>query len=185
MLRVTGGEYRGFNLFVPPAKNVRPTANRVREALFNILGGGVEGKKFGDFFAGSGIVGIEAISRGAEFCCFIEGCRVCAKTINRNLQKTGLNDRAGLFGMDITKGIAQAAAAGYCLDYIYVDPPYKMRGVEEILEQIIETGLLADNGLIILERHKKKELNAGLNREIIRNRVYGDTVLSFISIAAG
>ncbi len=175
-MRVISGKARGRILKIPPEKISRPTADRVKEALFNILGERVLGSVFLDCFAGSGSIGIEALSRGAKRAHFIENNPVALKVLKDNLEKTGLLSLATIW-----KGkagvILSRRLKGVEFDIIFLDPPYSLNPFP-FLELIETNKLIGAKGIVILEGSRQSpEVDCAFWR-IAENRVYGDTRIS-------
>ncbi len=176
-MRIVGGFGKSIKLRSPGGRMVRPTSDKVREALFNILGNRVDSKLFVDGFAGSGAVGIEAISRGVKKCFFIEKNRWCVNIIKHNLQKTKAANNAEVLHTDIFKGLRKVVETGP-VDFIFLDPPYNSSLVVPVCQAILERELLKKEGILILEHDSKKKIE--MERwEPIDWRKYGNTALSF------
>src|SRR5215468_4607133 len=120
-MRVIAGTAKGRHLKLVPGEGTRPIMDRVKEALFNILGDNIRGSTFLDLYAGTGSVGIEALSRGAEYAAFVENARPASKTIEENLKITGLGDRAEIIRMDVREYLRQKSHNPF--EYVYVAPP--------------------------------------------------------------
>lgn len=181
-MRIISGTARGIKLAVPPGKMVRPTTEMVREALFNIIGVKIDGSVFADMYAGSGSVGIEALSRGAKFCVFVEKNKQCVKIINENLIKSGLAARAGVYCGYVLSALKYMAKEGRVFDFIFQDPPYGMSLSTEIMDYVKENGLLKPGGFFILEHYKKNIVAPGDGWVISSQRNYGDTVLTLLAV---
>lgn len=180
-LRVTGGELRGRRLDVPGG-GVRPTADRVRESLFMVLTPRLGGARVLDLFAGSGALGIEALSRGAASCVFIEANARVAAVLRSNLAALGLEERSGTHVRPAEGWIPEAARAGLRFDLVLLDPPYRAGGVAAILGDL--AGLVAPGGLIAWEHDRRAGiLPPGL--EPVDERRYGDTEVTLLRRAAG
>lgn len=186
-LRVIGGSVRGRRLRVPSEKDVRPTQDRIRESLFSILGDTVEGCVVLDAFAGSGALGIEALSRGAERAVFCDEKLECIRAIQENLKKCELTDRAMVFRTRVPEGlsIVRKALAGPC-DLVFLDPPYGVEGKEQILEELHRFALLKERARIVLE-HSQKDAFACVPAGFVveDERRYGDTLLTFLNYQPG
>ena len=182
-MRVTGGYYRNSMIKSPKGRNVRPTSDRVREALFNILAQKTEGAFFLDLFAGSGTVGIEALSRGAEKCIFIENNNYCVKIINENLNRLNIKEKSILI-----KGDVIATLNGRMTDYqgatdiIYCDPPYNNNCSEGLREAVYSNNLMNKGGLLIIEHSQKTELKEDAFWQIKDKRKYGEVALTFFQL---
>ncbi|HOL17022.1 MAG TPA: 16S rRNA (guanine(966)-N(2))-methyltransferase RsmD [Bacillota bacterium] len=178
-MRVISGTARGMKLKVPPGEAIRPTADRVKEALFNILGARVIGAAVVDLFAGSGALGIEALSRGAACCTFVENKRSHLAVIRHNLQQTGLINRARLLDREATAALQLLGREGGQADLIFLDPPYCSTLISGVLQAVHRLRLLREGGLVVVEfsRHNCNwvSLYPGM-----RLKKYGDTQLAFI-----
>ena len=170
-MRVISGKFKSRRLKSTPPAGLRPTSDKLRETIFNILGPSVEGATFLDGCAGMGAIGIEAISRGAAFVYFIEQSRKACHVIRENLKSLQIDDGFKILEMDLTKGLN---AIDTPCDIAFVDPPYDR-------EDLYETALTRFKGsLLILEHSKRTELPeaaGGLRK--IRSLVQGDAALAF------
>lgn len=180
-MRVIAGIARGRRLKAPAGRRVRPTADRVKEALFNVLGDRVKGSSVLDLYAGAGGLGIEAISRGAAKVVMVESSPAALGAITANLETTGFSERAR-----VIRGRAEAAVCSVLVkessfDLIFMDPPYRISGdeLERIFDSLIKRGLVTSRSLLILESSSRKSPQdfAGFVMESLR--VYGDTSLIF------
>ncbi len=178
-MRVISGAARGMKLKVPRGEAVRPTADRVKEALFNILGARVIGAAVVDLFAGSGALGIEALSRGAAHCTFVENKRSHLAVIRHNLQQTGLIDRARLLGRDAASALQLLGREGEQADLIFLDPPYSSTLIPGVLQAVHRLRLLRGSGLVVVEFSRHNSSWVALYPGV-RLKKYGDTLLSFI-----
>lgn len=179
-MRVIAGSAKKTKLKMPGGGKVRPTADRVKESLFNILGPRVTGARVLDLFAGSGALGIEALSRGARHCVFVERDRRVAATLRENLERTKLVSKSSIITQDIGRALRILFKKNSGFDIIFVDPPY----IEELelaaLEKIHDLNLINSGGLVVVESYKKRFLPdqiSSLEKE--RTEKYGDTVLNF------
>lgn len=162
---------------------VRPLTDQARAALFNILAAKIAGSSFLDLFAGTGAVGIEALSRGAATAIFVERGREAVTLIRQNLELTGFTDRAEVFAMDVPRAVKLLAGQGAGFDLIYLGAPYDDPVLAESLELISRSGLLAAGGLLIAEYRRQQvmaESFGALAR--VREARYGETVLGFYRI---
>ncbi|NLA12274.1 MAG: 16S rRNA (guanine(966)-N(2))-methyltransferase RsmD, partial [Firmicutes bacterium] len=150
-MRVIAGTAGGIKLKTPRGGAVRPTSGLVKEALFNILGPRLVGAVFWDLFAGSGAIGIEALSRGAAAALFVEQERAHLSYIEENLSRTKLAARARLIRRDVMLALPQLAREKEQADLIFTDPPYQETTVPELLEAADRYRLLRPGGLIVLE----------------------------------
>ena len=174
-MRVVAGRHRGRRLRTPPGQGTRPTADRVREALFSILGD-VSGQRVLDIFAGSGALGIEALSRGAGHVTFVERDHRAADMIRANLE--GLDEDADVVVRDALAWL-RGAPAGTAYDLILLDPPYDSAGrLAEPLSRDLP-GVTAADGLIVSESDRREPLT--LDFPLVDERIYGDTRIAIHS----
>jgi len=179
-MRIVAGKNKGKRLKAPKDLSVRPTSEKVREALFDILGISVEETCFLDLFAGTGAVGIEALSRGAKKVIFVEKEQKCIKIIKDNLEKTENNQNAVVYKIDFIYGLKLLARKKYLLDYIFLDPPYNRGLVNVSLLEISKLPILKHNGLVIAQHYKKEKVMENINNLSLHNqRRYGECYLSF------
>lgn len=184
-MRVIAGSARGVPLRVPPGLRVRPTSGRVRTSLFSILGESVVGARVADLFAGSGALGIEALSRGAAFCCFVENARPALAALRENLAKTRLADKAEVLPCDAFAATPQLAARGP-FGLVLLDPPYRLvnTGFASFLEAL--AALLAPGGKLVVQHDSRTPLPLPLGHLALSDqRTYGGTTLSFLAHTAG
>ncbi|HLG10703.1 MAG TPA: 16S rRNA (guanine(966)-N(2))-methyltransferase RsmD [Dehalococcoidia bacterium] len=177
-LRVIGGTQGGRTLKGPPRTGVRPTADRVREALFEILAArDVPMSRVLDLYSGTGALGIEALSRGAEYCDFVEADSKACDVIRENLNRTRFSDRAKVWPLQVAKALARLNGP---YDLVAADPPYEYDRAEKELTQVLESGLLSLEGTLVVEHSQRKlwpqEL-AGFRQ--LTSRRYGDTRITF------
>lgn len=178
-MRVITGSAKGKPLKTVKGRAIRPTADRVKESLFNVIGWRVVDADFLDLFAGSGNVGIEALSRGARSCVFVELMTPHLKVVAENLAATNLKDRAELIRRDARAALVDLGQRQRRFHLIFVDPPYGQDLVPPSLELIAQHGLLAEEGWVICEHDRKDPVPdsaGGLTK--FRELVFGDTVLS-------
>lgn len=175
--RVIGGIAKGKRLKTRNVKHLRPATDFVKEALFNILMLSVPGSRFLDLFAGTGSIGIEALSRGAEKVCFVERDPLNAKLIKENLQITGFSDQAEIYIKDVFQALNLMQQKGYQFDLIFVDPPFRQGLLVPTVEKIWELGILAAGGCIITRSAKGEENHFSI--QPYREERYGDSVLHF------
>lgn len=183
LLRIIAGELKGRKLERIDTELIRPTSDRVREALFSILGDMVIDSRFLDLFAGSGSVGIEAFSRGAKEVVFVDAGNDSIKVLNSNLQKTNLIEETEIIQADYAATVEKLAYQGRKFDIIFIDPPYKFGIALDAVRKIQEKNLLSKNGVIIVE-HGSKDLipeKIGIF-EIFKEKKYGNICLSLYVI---
>jgi 16S rRNA (guanine966-N2)-methyltransferase len=179
-MRITGGILRGRQVKVPKS-GVRPTQDKVRAALFSILGARVPGCRFLDLFAGSGAVGLEAWSRGAEWVCWVEDDRRVQQVLDANVHQL-CDSHTTVFGMDAERFLKKRLVEpGF--DIIFCDPPYDKLGKRGTLDQILravqESDRLLPRGIFIMEQNAEEGPGMHENWELIDDRVYGQSRLRF------
>jgi 16S rRNA (guanine966-N2)-methyltransferase len=184
-MRVIAGKFRSRPLQGPGALRLRPTSDRLRETLFNVLGPSLEDSLFVDLFAGTGAVGIEAISRGARETIFVESNPKAARLIRHNLKSLDIF-AAELIEAPAIRGLEKMAARHLLADFIFLDPPYeKTAEYEQVLAFLNASHLIAPRGIVIVEHFRKTELPEFLTRlECTRQIEQGDVILSFYALAA-
>lgn len=179
-MRVITGIARGRRLKALKGMETRPTLDRTKESLFNIIGPRVIEAKFLDLYAGTGAIGIEAISRGAHEVVFVEINPRAVKIINENLDLTGLSEKAQVICQDSEKAISQLSNRNMRFDIVFLDPPYLKDLIDKSLRSIDAHGLLSISGLIITESSKADHLPEEVGHlRRFRDEKYGDTILSF------
>jgi 16S rRNA (guanine(966)-N(2))-methyltransferase RsmD len=181
-LRVIGGSAKGRKLRMVPGVVARPISDRVKESLFNIIGPDVSGSSWLDLFAGTGSVGIEALSRGAETAIFIDNDRKAIETVEWNVQHARLEDRAEIIRTDAFDFLEGEPSEGF--DYIYIAPPQYARLWLKALKMVDKRpSLLRDAGWVIVQIDPKEfEEDELLNLGVFDQRRYGNTVLVFYEL---
>jgi 16S rRNA (guanine966-N2)-methyltransferase len=176
VMRISGGIGRGRRLKVPGGSHVRPTSDKVKQALFNILSDRVASAVFLDLFAGAGGIGIEALSRGAAHVTFVDVSRDSLNVIKHNIEQAGFIDRA-LVVLSKAESFLKKKSGPY--DIVFLDPPYD-EAIEPLLELIAGTTIVHPDSIIITE-HFKKQLSPHkvMQLTLCREARYGDTVLAF------
>jgi 16S rRNA (guanine966-N2)-methyltransferase len=170
-MRIIAGERKGHTIFAPKGRDTRPTSDRVRENVFNIVAPWVEGARVLDLYAGSGAMGLEALSRGAAAAVFVEADGEAVRTIERNLDKLRLTG-ATVLRADAWTGLAQEAAAGRQYDLVLADPPYAMTDYDTLARYLPR--VLAQDGLLVFESDARTEPELqGL--AVRTSRKYGST----------
>ena len=183
-MRVISGSARGTKLSSIDSINTRPTLDRVKESLFNIIQNKIEDSVVLDLFAGSGAIGIEFLSRGAKKAYFCEKSHEAAEMIYKNLEKTRFLSKSNLFKQDYKKCLKELKGKDLKFDIIFIDPPYKEDLGVEAINQIISLELLKQDGIIILETDEKERDLKELEKsqvEMYDLRKYGRVYLIFLS----
>ncbi|MDO4456691.1 16S rRNA (guanine(966)-N(2))-methyltransferase RsmD [Ligilactobacillus murinus] len=179
-MRVVAGEYGGRRLKAVPGMKTRPTTDKVKEAMFNIIGPYLDGGQVLDLFAGSGGLSIEAVSRGADHATLVDRQYQAIKTIHENLSVTKEEDKFTVLKGDAYKMLNKLAKQEQGFDYVFLDPPYKKQQILELMEQLKKLGLLNTDALIICETDQVADLPEELaDFELIKKADYGITELTF------
>ncbi|MBN2055333.1 16S rRNA (guanine(966)-N(2))-methyltransferase RsmD [bacterium] len=182
-MRIIAGSARGARLYAPKGLKVRPTSDAVREAAFNIIAGRIVGARFLDLFAGTGAVGIEALSRGAATATFVDSHQASVRTISRNLVSTGFASLATLLNLTYETALARLARHPP-FHVIFIDPPYDSAHARQALRLIAHYGLAAAGGILMVETRIRTEPAAAFkNITLHRTRRYGDTLLHVYLVA--
>lgn len=182
-MRIIAGSARGRRIAAPKGSAIRPTADRVREALFNILPRDLAGMQVLDLFAGSGSLSLEALSRGAESALLVDESEAAAKLIRRNVDALGFADRARIWKHPVGKALSRLADEGAAYDAIFLDPPYDGGWVGKTLAAVARAGTLQAEGVAVAEHSPRERVEEQYGALACRDRrQYGDTVLSFFGI---
>lgn len=177
-MRVIGGIAKGRQLAGPRAMGTRPTSDLVREALFDVIGPGIAGARFLDLYAGTGAVGVEALSRGATAAVFVEKSKLQVDVIRDNLTRTGLGQSAHLLATDVMRGAATLAAQGDTFEYVFMDPPYASRDLPQVMAAVAP--LVSVGGWMIVEHAQRTEV-PNLPGFVLKRRLrYGDTGITIM-----
>lgn len=179
-MRVIAGLFKGRILERIETQSIRPTSDRVKEAMFSILGDKVINCSFLDLFAGSGSVGIEAYSRGAAEVVFIDSNKDSIKVLRNNLVKIGLKEGIEVYNTDYSNAISKLASRRKIFDIIFLDPPYKQNISFDAIKKIFKNNILSSYGIIIIEQNVKEFTNEEIyTYKLIKKKIYGNTQLSF------
>ncbi len=180
-MRVISGNLRGLKLESLPGMETRPTLDRVKEALFNILQDKIRQAEVLDLFAGSGAIGIEAFSRGAKTVTFCDNAKGAIQIIQKNIQKARMQEKATVVVGDYSKVLK----VGKKYDIIFLDPPYQSNLSIEVLKKILQYNNLNENAILVIETDDEKKVQEGLEKqelplEIYDTRKYGRVRLMFM-----
>ncbi|MBI2936254.1 MAG: 16S rRNA (guanine(966)-N(2))-methyltransferase RsmD [Chloroflexi bacterium] len=178
-LRLSGGEAKGHPLHTVKSSGTRPTLGVVRSAVFSLLGSAVQEARALDLFAGTGALGLETLSRGAAWVDFVEANpRQCA-ALRANLQTLHYNEQAAVYPLKVERALAVLQGP---YDLVFVDPPYELPSMDELLERIATSRFLAEGSLLILEHSRRREALAAYGPiRLMKRRRYGDTMISIYS----
>ncbi|MCD6386214.1 16S rRNA (guanine(966)-N(2))-methyltransferase RsmD [Candidatus Sumerlaeota bacterium] len=179
-MRIIGGKHKGARLKTRKGSATRPLLARVKKSLFSIILPELEGARFLDLFAGNGSVGIEALSRGAEYCVFVDQSERCCKIIRENLKHLGLSGKTLVLQKKVSSAISILEEQGQKFNIVFIGAPYKSEFALRTIEQLGRMSLLQDTSLVIAEVRKRTPLpeHTGF-LHLVRNQQYGDTELFF------
>jgi 16S rRNA (guanine966-N2)-methyltransferase len=180
-MRITGGADRGRSLSAPRGSRVRPTADKVRGAIFNILATRTEigGQRWLDLFAGSGALGLDALSRGAAQVTFVDSSRESCRFASRNLERAGLMGRAQVRRLSLPQGVRRLAREAPRYEGAFVDPPYRRGLAAKTLVELGGSGLLLPGAWVVAEHAVEDELDGRYGELVLADsRRYGSTAIS-------
>ena len=176
-MRVISGVRKGRRLASLNKTGVRPTSDRVKESIFNVLQKEVAGKRVLDIFAGAGTLGIEALSRGAESATFVDASRQSISILKKNLHDLDLESKSTILRLD---GLEALGKLRQEFHLILADPPYLEGFVQRIVDSVAQSEVLQKDGILVLEHHKKERFSFPQDRlSVLKQRKFGDTVISF------
>ena len=183
-MRIISGKNRGTKLYTLEGINTRPTLDRVKEPLFSILNCELEDSVVLDLFAGSGALGLEAISRGASKAVLCDDSKEAIHIIEKNVEKMSVHSKVKILNNDYFKALETLKKQNYKFDIVFLDPPYNTDFSEKASEKIVEYNLLNENGIIVIETDRKKEIVENIKNlnlfEIFDERKYGRAELIFL-----
>ncbi|MEG1194797.1 MAG: 16S rRNA (guanine(966)-N(2))-methyltransferase RsmD [Clostridia bacterium] len=178
-MRIISGIRRGTQLFAPQGMDTRPTQDRVKESLFNILQGYVADAVVLDLFAGSGGLALEAISRGAKHAALVDMDREAMNCIRRNVNKLGFENSVSLFQCQWRQALLQIKQAGLCFDLVFLDPPYRMTDLQTFCGELSQNRLLVHGAMLVLEHRSGLIPTLGKEFMLVNERRYGDSEIHF------
>jgi 16S rRNA (guanine(966)-N(2))-methyltransferase RsmD len=179
-MRIIAGTARHRIIQSVPDSLTRPTTDRIKESIFNILNFRIPGSEILDLFAGTGNMGLEAISRGAKSSVFVDLRKVSIDTINKNIETLGFTSQSKVIMSEAEKALLCLSSKGYSFDIIFCDPPYHMGLDIPAMELIESKRLLKRDGILIVRHHQKTKLPETLGAiEMYRQKKYGDCIVSF------
>lgn len=185
-MRIISGSAKGIRLKTPRGMNTRPTADRVKESVFGILANRSIDAEVLDLFAGTGNLGLEALSRGAASALFIDKQAQSIKIMMENVLLTDLAGLAIICREDVIQALRRLGNEGKSFDLIFCDPPYNLGLAPKVLQMLDASHVLREDGVLVLEHSRHEKLPEGLKRIVAyRSESYGETVVSFFTIQEG
>ena len=172
-MRVISGSNRGMNLVAPEGMDTRPTTDRIKETLFNMISFDIYDCRFLDLFSGSGQIGIEALSRGAKEAVFVEKDKKAYECIEKNLEKARLVDRASILKTDVSMALNRLNGHD-AFDIVFMDPPYNKQIEKSVLEQLAGSSIISEDTIIIVEASLETEFDyiSSIGYTITKEKVY-------------
>lgn len=181
-MRIIGGSLKGKKLFSPPGKKVRPTADRLRETIFNILSDKIPGTIVLDLFSGTGAFGIESLSRGAKQAVFVEKSREALHVIQRNIKACALGKQAQVIKWDIAKNLNCLRRIPFRYDLVFMDPPYDRGMVQKGIGNLYHSDCVHQGGCIVIEHSVLEPIPENTKEfAIFDQRKYGKTLVTFLT----
>jgi 16S rRNA (guanine(966)-N(2))-methyltransferase RsmD len=181
-MRIISGTSKGRRLVTPRSQSLRPTSDRVKESIFNILQDEIVGKVVLDLFAGTGNLGIEALSRGAKKTIFVEKGRQALRLIQRNLTQFGLEEQSEILPKDANRAIGILKQKGESFDLILMDPPYQKGLIQKTLMKLNSHQIYHKDSILVIEHNRREPLSTVMDGwNLIRQRRIGDTLISFLT----
>ena len=179
-MRVISGKVRGLKLNAPKNQDVRPTTDRVKENLFNMINSYIMDSNILDLFAGTGSLGIECLSRGAKNCVFVDISKESIAIVKSNIKKARVENESVVLNLDFKDAVSRLQSQKNKFDVIFMDPPYYKEMFVDALEKIDNANLLDEEGIIVVEHDTKDILPDKVNRlEKTKDKKYGNTTLTF------
>jgi len=184
-LRIISGTNKGKKLYAPEGMSVRPTSDKIKEAVFNIIGFIDEDSTVLDLFAGSGNVGIEFLARGAKECCFVDASHKSLSFVKKNLELCNFKEKSKIILSDYEKAIINLSKNNEKFDYIFADPPYDLKCCSNIAKKIFEYNILKPDGMLIIESDKSEIVFENIDISVLKykEKIYGRTRISIMKLA--
>ena len=182
-MRIISGKARGTKLYTLEGENTRPTLDRVKESIFNILQNQIEGSKILDLFAGSGAIGLEFLSRGADKAILCDKSKDAINIIKKNVEKTHMEQKTQIFNADFENCLEKVKNEQF--DIIYLDPPYETDYILKSLKKILQLNITKEKSLIIIETDDEKRIEKQIENidvKIVDKRKYGRATIIFVSL---
>lgn len=182
-MRIVSGINKGMKLFAPEGNSVRPTSDKIKEAIFNMIGYIDEESVVLDLFAGSGGVGIEFIARGAKLCYFVDMSHKSLSYVKKNLELSKFKDKSKVVVSDYEKALVNLSKEGMKFNYIFADPPYALNCGANIFKKVFENNLLELDGMLIIETDTSESVIENIDTSNIKykEKIYGRTRISIFS----
>lgn len=178
-MRVISGSAKGHKLKSVKKISTRAVTDRVKEGIFSVLGS-ISDEKVLDLFAGTGSLGIEALSRGADSCVFVDRSRGCAKTIRANLKSTGLKGK--VYVRDLRAGLRRFRGKSFGL--VFIDPPFSSSLAEGLLQEIGERDIVGSEGVVVVRLHSKKKMPDKIGHLVLeKKQIYGENAVFFMELS--
>ena len=179
-MRIISGEFRNREIKMPKSRDVRPTSQKVRKAIFDVLAGDIAGKRILDLFSGSGALGFEALSLGADHITFVEKKQISIKTIYENAALLGVKEKCRIIRRDVLESLDKLNTRKAGFDLVFADPPYIGGLAKKCLLKISSCDILLAPAIVVIEHCKKDELpTENNNLKLWQLKNYGDTLVSF------
>lgn len=183
-MRIIGGQAKGRRIFAPKSR-IRPTSDMIKEALFNILPS-MEGKTFLDLFAGTGNIGLEAMSRGAVKVVFVEVNRFSIQTIKKNLSVCGFDNKYEIISASVDESVKLLNKKKEQFDVIFADPPYEKGFIKKTLHLLGGVSLVSEDGVVIMQHSFREELKWDSDKFfLLDQKSYSETTISFLKMQSG
>lgn len=184
-MRIIAGEYGGRRLSAVPGNQTRPTTDKVKEALFSMIGPFFDGGQVLDLFAGTGGLGIEAVSRGCDRAVLVDKQRQAIQVITDNIAVTKATERFRLLKIPAQSALTLLATEQQQFDYVFLDPPYRFKIIHQLLTKLAELSLLADAARVIVETDREDDIELPSGFELIKRHDYGITKISVYQYSKG
>lgn len=182
-MRIVSGINKGMKLYAPEGMSVRPTSDKIKEALFNVLGHIDQESIVLDLFAGSGGIGIEFLARGASKCIFVDSSNKSLSYVRKNLELCKFKEKTEIIKNDYVRALDDFAKQGIKFDYIFADPPYDLNCGVKIAQKVFENNLLKKGGTLIIETDSSENIIDCLHIDMVKykEKTYGRTRISIIT----
>lgn len=183
-MRIISGTNKGKKLYAPEGMSVRPTSDKIKEAIFNIIGFIDEESIVLDLFAGSGNVGIEFLARGVKECYFVDASHKSLSFVRKNIELCNFQSRSKIIQSDYEKAIINLSKLNQKFNFIFADPPYDLFCCTNIADKVLEYNLLAEGGMLIIESDQSEKVFENIDNNLIKykEKIYGRTRISIIKL---